>query len=1030
MRKLINIFLAFSLLVTVFTMNTFAEGESDVQDTSESQAEVLDGQSAAESQDSLESIPQDENSGTQGVQDSKNEILSSKLETEFQVLSDSESNNDLASYTVEQIDNGDVVLTFKTTEEAKNVKGVSFREAPKNNKCTGFIFDKNLVYENNTIVVKYSIIKDVMQFKQGSTYRINLMSKLDEAIDTKYQEVTLNQGATPWSIVASIDEDSNLIISSDNDTINAAISNIYIYTSNYVEGYDINALFNFDKVEHKEGCAYVSGDYIRTFKFQQNVDYNVEVDYEILYNDQYVSSSLILNSIQFNYDLLIGPEMVGFVDDGILFIESKDNNESGIAFLNSYWSNNNNYPSEVYAEVYVNSIKCHIGIDKDEIGKYENGLQINLRYDVDLKELDISDEHKLYIRVPGKGLSEITFAINEDSMKLDSATISQDESGNIVIGENSDLDLKSVESIFFVSVNPVEDFNYFETFYDFSFDDSGSILISYSDIKYSLLKGDTDYKISIGYGDGINRTIAESYRLEKGSVNKDISKCKVSQNDDGDILIAVDDYSFLNYELDIILTKREESKYIYFENKSIIKDFENGLLKIPYDSIKKSQLSTGKYKVEFGGNDFFDNFLHFYIKPTIEITKGSTLESLPEYSIEQKDNGDIVILSDSQELIDHINMVEYRKPINLRAGVANYFKEPFIKGDKELIIPYQVVKYSNLEPNSTYNFQIELDDGIFLNYENSVKEVYIKKGSLVLNTPIMPVKYADSVISMDFEDQSYLKNLENGTYFISYQIFGSVNEEKVISKSSLAFDYSKNRVYATIDLEIEDLYMFNLMDGDKCLSYGLFGYYDNNPVYDTDYSQLDVTSLKIDALSYLKELYPDKDLTLDNYQSISLDTSYNVSEQVNDKYFKIYGLSLDNAILMDIGLNITFGAGIFVESIQIPYEYPNKPITLDFTFSLNQMSKLGVTKDNYSSQTVTVLREHNGQVDELAATITPVKIGDTIISFKVTFKTDKMSLFALANSKSIVKPSSGGSGNGGSSATVPVKKPVVNTAAK
>ena len=283
---------------------------------------------------------------------------------------------------------------------------------------------------------------------------------------------------------------------------------------------------------------------------------------------------------------------------------------------------------------------------------------------------------------------------------------------------------------------------------------------------------------------------------------------------------------------------------------------------------------------------------------------------------------------------------------------------------------------------------------------------------------------------MDFEDQSYLKNLENGTYFISYQIFGSVNEEKVISKSSLAFDYSKNRVYATIDLEIEDLYMFNLMDGDKCLSYGLFGYYDNNPVYDTDYSQLDVTSLKIDALSYLKELYPDKDLTLDNYQSISLDTSYNVSEQVNDKYFKIYGLSLDNAILMDIGLNITFGAGIFVESIQIPYEYPNKPITLDFTFSLNQMSKLGVTKDNYSSQTVTVLREHNGQVDELAATITPVKIGDTIISFKVTFKTDKMSLFALANSKSIVKPSSGGSGNGGSSATVPVKKPVVNTAAK
>ena len=59
-----------------------------------------------------------------------------------------------------------------------------------------------------------------------------------------------------------------------------------------------------------------------------------------------------------------------------------------------------------------------------------------------------------------------------------------------------------------------------------------------------------------------------------------------------------------------------------------------------------------------------------------------------------------------------------------------------------------------------------------------------------------------------------------------------------------------------------------------------------------------------------------------------------------------------------------------------------------------------------------------------------VKAGDVIISYKVKFKTDKMSLFAVANKNSIFKPSSGGSGNGGSSATVPVKKPVVNTVAK
>lgn len=42
-----------------------------------------------------------------------------------------------------------------------------------------------------------------------------------------------------------------------------------------------------------------------------------------------------------------------------------------------------------------------------------------------------------------------------------------------------------------------------------------------------------------------------------------------------------------------------------------------------------------------------------------------------------------------------------------------------------------------------------------------------------------------------------------------------------------------------------------------------------------------------------------------------------------------------------------------------------------------------------------------------------------------------MSLFALANKKSIVRPSSGGSDSGSSSTiTIPAKKPVVNTSAK
>ena len=79
----------------------------------------------------MESIPQDENSGTQGVQDLENEILSSKSETEFQILSDSESNDDLAGYTVEQIDNGDGVITFESAEHAKLVGWVTFEEVMK-----------------------------------------------------------------------------------------------------------------------------------------------------------------------------------------------------------------------------------------------------------------------------------------------------------------------------------------------------------------------------------------------------------------------------------------------------------------------------------------------------------------------------------------------------------------------------------------------------------------------------------------------------------------------------------------------------------------------------------------------------------------------------------------------------------------------------------------------------------------------------------------------------------------------------------
>ena len=111
MRKLLTIFLVFSLLITIFTMNTFAEGENDGKETSEPQSEVLDDRSATGSQDGLESISQNESPDTQ-------EVLESQTE-------------ELLDYTVTQEENGNVVLVFNSKEYAEAIEYVNFEEVSK-----------------------------------------------------------------------------------------------------------------------------------------------------------------------------------------------------------------------------------------------------------------------------------------------------------------------------------------------------------------------------------------------------------------------------------------------------------------------------------------------------------------------------------------------------------------------------------------------------------------------------------------------------------------------------------------------------------------------------------------------------------------------------------------------------------------------------------------------------------------------------------------------------------------------------------
>lgn len=191
------------------------------------------------------------------------------------------------------------------------------------------------------------------------------------------------------------------------------------------------------------------------------------------------------------------------------------------------------------------------------------------------------------------------------------------------------------------------------------------------------------------------------------------------------------------------------------------------------------------------------------------------------------------------------------------------------------------------------------------------------------------------------------------------------------------------------------------------------------------------TSGQSTAKEYLLEYYGNKYqgsvVTIDK---VAVEYTKYVSNDNLNKYFKVYGLNYNNCIPLDISLSVQYtvdGTSTAKES-NVPYDYPNQYIDVVLNVSFETMNKIGITEDNLSD--ITVLREHNGKVDELAATVEPIAVNDMIISYKATFKTDKMSLFALVNKNSIVRPSSGGSGGGTSSVTIPSKKAVVNTVAK
>lgn len=937
--------------------------------------------------------------------------------------------NELPDYTIEQNENDDVVLTFDSKEFAESVKHIRFEEVSKSRAGTESTQTSDLIREDNKIIIKYNVISDVLHLKSGSTYRVSLFNEEFLNVHTS-KEYTLKKGINPSDIVATVDNDSNLIISAGDNFNYQNITFIHIHSERY-DGYDQVAIFAGDELIRENNRIFVLGDYIKTYNLKSNADYTVEVGYTTGNDREVDSSNIILNTVRFDYEQLIGPKLVGYVNDGLLYIDSVD--KEGEEYLNAFYDNRNkNFNDELVFNMNLIDGKMEYHLPYSYMfKKYQNGLLFPL-YSLlkDSESFDISDDNKLTLRVPGKGVSEIIFAIDEDSMKLDSLTIIQDEIGNIIISADPSLKLESVNSVVFFSLdlsesNVVKYHDYFTDIYD---EKTGNLVIPYSYIKASNLKGETDYRIFIWYDDDSSREISNSFRLNKGSQLKEMNSYSVSENNKGDIVITVDDPSFLNYKIDICLKESEGLKSVRFESDDVIKDLSSKTITIPYDLIKKSQLSKGQYDVEFDGFDFYVYFLSFYVPSTIEITRGSQLDPIPEFTIEQKDNGDIVLSSESQELINHIERIKYSKPY-IKAGPNAFLENSLIKGNNELVIPYQVVKYSWLEPGITYTFEIEFDDdSVFYYDERSVKELFIKTGSMLLNSEKMSIGNENNVVYINFENQDDLKKLENETYLITHHVWGSVEKETAVSKNSLVFDYSNNKVYIINELKDVERCMFNLMDKETCLAYGEV-YYSSTPQVDTGSisEKLYLDKIKKDAASYIEKLYPETRIIIDGVSA----SEYSVASDSDvDKYFKVYGLSPDNTFVIDVSMCADFRLNGLRYAQKVPYDYPNEFVEVKLTLSLEQMAKLGITNDNWSTQNVTVLREHNGAVDELAATVEPVTVNGTIISFKVTFQTDKMSLFALANKNSIVRPSSGGSGSGSSSATTPAKKPVVNTSAK
>lgn len=997
MRKLITIFLAFSLLVTVFTVNTFAEGENDVQGTTITPEGILDQNNNPN--------PLEENTTAGGTPEPQAE--------------------ELIDYTVEQNADGDLILTFDSKEHADQVEIVYFEEVSKAKAGPSGVPRENLKYNNATVTVTADIIVNVLQLKNNYTYKVYYGFYI-EGVDNAPKEITLSVGANDFEVTANVDKNGNLVIGSTNTYILEHTTSISIECENNNPDFDAYVGFFLDEFEYINGSLYVPYDYLNCYKLDKNQNYYVNIQYKTSYGESWVTNKLQLGTVQFsNFEVQKGPELTGYVDDGVLHIGSKDGLAAGYSFMNSFWANEIGTEKAGYLVASINGYMCHFTLRKFEFDLDEDGLRINLLNDETLKKIDIGDNYKLYIRVPGEGISEITFSVEENSMKLDSATIIQNTKGDIIISSNGDLKFSNVTQINFRSENS----EYYDSIFPSQFtvkDDK--IHIPYVAIEKSNLKENHNYQVTLIYDSVRTLIVDTSFALLEGSQKKDLPEFTAIQDKDGNIVLNIDDDSFIENIYGIRFHGVNNSGYAYFKIEQLKMDSINKTQTIPYETIQKSQLTPGLYEIMFHYIDSNKYYFNGFSRKQINVDLGTTLSEIPEFDMYQEDNGNIVIESEDQKLLDSVQFVYYAQMNNQRAGSPSFSEGLLVREEGKITIPYQAVKYSWLEPDTYYEFRLQLksDDIYLIEDGNDTKDVFIKTGSLINDAKYLEFSYENNgVLSLIFDDINYLTNLENGTYKINYFPDRTLVEETFVPVDSLIFDYKNKIVYITSVDKIDGFVRMNVVEGEKILTTGSMHFDFSGIHIDDSERHLDDEEVVKYVSDQISSKYPNATINIDK---IDLSCSVLVEQEEAEKYFKVYGLTENNSLAVELNIYVNYtidGSGTY--SI-MGYDVPGAFIDVTLSITPEQMSKIGITEDNLTD--IAVLREHNGTVDELAATVKPVTVNGTIISFKVMFKTDKMSLFSLANKNSIVRPSSGESGSGSSSVTTPTKKPVVNTAAK